>query len=85
MKEIEAIVTNEFVKQIIEDSRNPLTIQGLAKAIRIKTNGEFIRRKIIEHLGRIEKSGLFHQKKCMINPDQYQYGEGVFLTQQELS
>ena len=85
MVEIGSVVTDEFVEGIIKNSENPLMISDLVKIIKTETKGVFIRRKIMECLGRMEKSGLFNLEEHMIDPDQYQYGKIIVLNSQELS
>ena len=73
MKEIGAIVTDELIRQVVNDSENPLTILELAKIIKTKTGDNFIRRKIIECLRRIEGSKLFYLEEGKIIIGQCQY------------
>ncbi|MCK5491442.1 MAG: hypothetical protein KAI67_06415 [Candidatus Pacebacteria bacterium] len=80
MERIESIVTSALVKRIVEDSENFLTIPKLAEKIKTETNGGFIRRKIIERLSQMEKSGFFCLEERLIHDALYQYERVIVLS-----
>ncbi|MCK5084976.1 MAG: hypothetical protein KAQ64_04955 [Candidatus Pacebacteria bacterium] len=82
---IEVKVTNELIKEVVENSENPLTILELAAAIREKTKGLIIRRKIIEYLRQVEKSKFFYLEEGKIIIGQCQDKKTTCFELQRLS
>ena len=82
---IEDVVTNELIEGIVNNSKNSLTILELAAAIREETKDMFIRRKIIEHLRQVEKSGFFYLEEDKIIIGQRQDKKTTYLRLQGLS
>ena len=82
---IEDVVTNELIEGIVNNSENLLTIPELAVIIKEKTEGMFIRRKIIEHLRQVEKSELFYLEDGKIIIGQRQDKKTTYLRLQGLS
>ena len=82
---IEDVVTNELIEGIVNNSKNSLTILELVAAIREETKDMFIRRKIIEHLRQVEKSGFFYLEENKIIIGQRQDKKTTYLRLQGLS
>ncbi len=79
------VVTNELIEGIVNNSKNSLTIPELVAAIREEIKDMFIRRKIIEHLRRVEKSGFFYLEEDKIIIGQRQDKKTTYLRLQGLS
>ena len=79
------VVTNELIEGIVNNSKNFLTIPELVAAIREETKDMFIRRKIIEHLRQVEKSGFFYLEEDKIIIGQRQDKKTTYLRLQGLS
>ena len=82
---IEDVVTNGLIEGIVNNSKNSLTIPELVAAIREETKDMFIRRKIIEHLRQVEKSGFFYLEENKIIIGQRQDKKTTYLRLQGLS